>query len=155
MIEILEVPAAQTFPLRAAVLRAGIPLEQVGFGDENAPDSRHFAAFIGGELVGAGYISPISEPDDIGAPIAATAPPSITGWQLRGMAVAENYRGHGIGRAIVERCIAAAREENAPVLWCNARVRAVPLYQRVGFFAVGEVFEIAGIGPHFRMRLPL
>ena len=126
MIEILEVPAAQTFALRAAVLRAGIPLDQVDFGDNNASDSRHFGAFIDGELVGAGYISPISEPNDVGADDAATA----GGWQLRGMSVAENQRGRGVGRAVLRRCIAAAREENAPELWCNARVRAVSLYER-------------------------
>lgn len=151
MIEIVEVPAAQTFPLRAAVLRANIPLNEVSFGDETVPDSRHFGAFIDGELVGAGYISPVSEPEDIGADDAATA----GGWQLRGMSVDENYRGRGIGRAIILACVQAAREENAPVLWCNARVRAVPLYQREEFIGVGEVFEIAGIGPHLRMRLAL
>ena len=150
MIEIIELSAAETFALRAAVLRAGIPIEQVDFHDNAAPDARHFGAFIEGEIVGAGYISPNSEPDDMGDG-AATA----GGWQLRGMSVSENQRGRGIGRAIVLRCIEAAREENAPVLWCNARVRAVPLYRREGFVDVNEVFEIAGIGPHLRMRLDL
>ena len=151
MLEILEVPAAQTFPLRAAVLRSGIPIEQVDFGDANAPDSRHFGAFIGSAIVGAGYISPISEPNDDIAPTAATP----GGWQLRGMSVSENQRGRGIGRAVLLRCVAAAREENAPVLWCNARARAIQLYRREGFVGVGEIFEIAGIGPHLRMRLDL
>ncbi len=159
MIEVLEVPAAQTFALRAAVLRAGIPIERVHFGDENAPNSRHFGAFVDGEIVGAGYISPVPEPndigDDIGATTAATPPRSPDGWQLRGMSVRENQRGRGVGRAVLRACIAAARAENAPVLWCNARVRAVPLYEREGFVSVSEVFEIAGIGPHLRMRLSL
>ncbi len=150
MIEVIEISAIQTFPLRAAVLRAGIPLQAVSFGDEDAPTSRHFGAFVEGELVGAGYISPNSEPDDVDA--AGTV---AGGWQLRGMSVADEFRGHGIGSAVLLRCIAAAREENAPVLWCNARVRAVSLYRRAGFAVVGEIFEIAGIGPHLRMRLPL
>ncbi len=150
MIEIVELSAAQTFSLRAAVLRAGIPVEQVNFHDNNPPGSRHFGAFAEGELVGAGYISPNSEPNDIDSEGATPG-----GWQLRGMSVSENQRGRGIGRAIVLRCIEAAREENAPVLWCNARVRAVELYRREGFIGVGEVFEIQGIGPHLRMRLDL
>lgn len=150
MIEVIELSAAQTFPLRAAVLRAGIPIEQVDFDDNNPPGSRHFGAFAEGERVGAGYISPNSEPDDID-PEGATP----SGWQLRGMSVSENQRGRGTGRAVLLRCIAAAREENAPVLWCNARVRAIELYRREGFVGVGEVFEIAGIGPHWRMRLNL
>ena len=157
MIEIIEVPAARTFALRAAVLRAGVPLEQVDFGDNNSPKSRHFAALShadldaqGCKLVGAGYISPNSEPGDIDAPGVTPG-----GWQLRGMSVSENQRGRGVGRALVERCVAAALQQNAPVLWCNARVRAVPLYQRAGFVSVGEVFQIEGIGPHSRMRLDL
>ena len=159
MIEVIELSAAQTFSLRAAVLRAGIPIEQVDFDDNNPPGSRHFGAFVESELVkselnrelvGAGYISPNPEPDDIGDDAATPG-----GWQLRGMSVNEKQRGRGIGRAVLLRCIAAAREENAPVLWCNARVRAVPLYQREGFVGVGEVFEITGIGPHWRMRLDL
>ena len=151
MIEIVELPAAQTFPLRASILRAGVPLNEASFGDEDVPGSRHFGAFASGELVGAGYISPIPEPGDSGASDAATP----GAWQLRGMAVSEKWRGRGIGRAVVERCILAARAENAPVLWCNARVRAVPLYQRAGFVVTSEVFEIADIGPHLRMHLPL
>ena len=150
MIEVLELAAAQTFPLRAAVLRAGIPIEQVDFRDNETPGSRHFGAFLESELVGAGYISPHSEPDDIDG-----AGATVGGWQLRGMSVDENQRGRGIGRAVLRRCIAAAREENAPVLWCNARVAAVSLYRREGFVGVGEIFEIAGIGPHSRMRLNL
>ena len=163
MLEVIEITAAQSFPLRAAVLRAGIPINHVDFGDQNAPGSRHFGAFWDGELVGAGYISPIAEPDDIGADSFATtaatppdwAPRSPDGWQLRGMSVAQNQRGRGIGRAVLLRCIEAAREENTPVLWCNARVRAVSLYERAGFVGAGEIFEIAGIGPHLRMRIVL
>ena len=151
MLEILEVSAAQTFALRAAVLRPHLPPDQVDFGDENAPDSRHFGAFLDGELVGAAYISPICEPDDGAATTAATS----GGWQLRAMSVRADQRGRGIGGAVLRRCIAAARAENAPVLWCNARARAVPLYQRAGFVGAGEIFEIAGIGPHLRMRLKL
>lgn len=151
VIEVIEIPAAQTFPLRAAVLRPNVPLEAVSFGDENAPGSRHFGAFIAGELVGVGYISPLCEPQNIDAPTAATP----GGWQLRGMSVAEDFRGRGIGRAVLRACIEAARAESAPVLWCNARTRAAELYRRAGFVGVGEVFEIAGIGPHLRMRLDL
>lgn len=150
MIETVELSAAQTFPLRAAVLRAGVPLEQVNFDDNNPPNARHFGAFIEGELIGAGYISPHAEPGDIDAKGTVAG-----GWQLRGMSVNSDFRGRGIGRAVLLRCIQAAREENAPVLWCNARVRAVELYRREGFVSVGEIFEIVDIGPHLRMRLAL
>ena len=150
MLEIISLSAAQSFPLRAAVLRAGLAPQAVDFGDEQTPDARHFGALLDGELVGTGYILPATEPDDIDAEGATPG-----GWQLRGMSVADGMRGRGIGRAVLLRCIEATRETGAPVLWCNARVRATELYRREGFVGVGEVFEIAGVGPHLRMRLEL
>ena len=67
MIEIISLSAAQSFPLRAAVLRAGLAPQAVDFGDEQTPDARHFGALLDGELVGTGYIVPNAEPDDIDA----------------------------------------------------------------------------------------
>jgi ribosomal protein S18 acetylase RimI-like enzyme len=37
-------------------------------------------------------------------------------------------------------------------LWCNARVAAITLYERLGFVAEGERFEFPQVGPHQRMR---
>ena len=37
-------------------------------------------------------------------------------------------------------------------IWCNARIRAVPMYKRCGFIEVSEIFEIEGIGLHYDME---
>ena len=150
MLEIKAISAAQSHPLRAAVLRPGLPLARAQFPDDDTPGTRHFGAYLDGELVGTGFISPIREPADIEPGGGARG-----GYQLRGMSVASSFRGRSIGAQVLRACIQAARATGAPVLWCNARVRAVELYRRQGFISVGERFEIAGIGPHLRMRLKL
>ena len=37
------------------------------------------------------------------------------------------------------------------LLWCNARIKAVPFYQSVGFQEIGDLFDIKDIGPHYYM----
>ena len=43
-------------------------------------------------------------------------------------------------------------KENNTGIWCNARIRAVPMYERRGFVIVSDIFEIEGIGPHHDMQ---
>ena len=44
-----------------------------------------------------------------------------------------------------------ANEENTGI-WCNARIKAVPMYARCGFEIVSDIFEIESIGPHYDME---
>lgn len=74
--------------------------------------------------------------------------------QLRGAATAPQWRNQGIGEALMRAAIAAWwSDTSAPRdLWCNARVAAITLYERLGFIAEGERFEFPQVGPHQRMR---
>ena len=40
-------------------------------------------------------------------------------------------------------------------VWCNARTPALSLYERAGFVVASDEFEPPGIGPHYRMELPV
>jgi GNAT superfamily N-acetyltransferase len=61
--------------------------------------------------------------------------------QLRGMAVAEDRQGQGIGtellRAGVERC----RDAGVAVVWARARLSAVDFYEAHGLAADGDVYD--------------
>jgi len=70
-----------------------------------------------------------------------------------GMATAPTLRSQGLGGRLLEAVAAdweSAREAAGP-LWCNARIRAVPFYERHGFKSLGAPFNIPGIGEHLRM----
>ena len=71
--------------------------------------------------------------------------------RMRWLGVDKALRGHGIGGALVQACLAESLRRSGGI-WCNARLVAVPLYQRLGFEAMGLPFEISGIGPHLVMR---
>ena len=68
------------------------------------------------------------------------------------MAVLKAWRGRGIGSAILERLIAAARERGDPKIALSAQVQAVEFYLAHGFQAEGEVYEEAGIAHQAMIR---
>lgn len=66
------------------------------------------------------------------------------------MAVTGTLRGSGVGRAVLEALVAAARERGFRRVLLHAQASAEGFYQRAGFTVVGERFEEAGI-PHVAM----
>jgi uncharacterized protein (TIGR02453 family) len=131
-------PLEQTRALRQAVLRPHLTVEDLA--GHEPPGAVAFGAFDGDELVGVGLVGPDGEP---GA------------WRIRGMATAEAARGRGAGTAVLGALVRHAQAHGAMSVWCNARVRAIPLYERAGLRVASEVFEPPDIGPHVRMELPL
>lgn len=125
-------------PLRRAVLRPHQDASTIVYEDDDDPRTLHLGAEIGGALVAASCIHP--------------DPAAAGSWRVRGMAVLPEARDRGIGTAMLERLLAHADAADAAVVWCNARIRAVPLYERCGFVVVSEEFELAEIGPHVRME---
>ncbi|MGH8672703.1 MAG: GNAT family N-acetyltransferase [Burkholderiales bacterium] len=70
------------------------------------------------------------------------------------MAVLKAWRGRGVGGALLERLIAAARERGDTEIELFAQTHALEFYRRHGFVERGEIFEEAGI-PHQAMRRAL
>ena len=60
-------------------------------------------------------------------------------------------RDRGIGSNLVGMLQDYAIELGTGI-WCNARVKAMPMYQRKGFKITSELFEIAPIGMHYEMH---
>jgi predicted GNAT family N-acyltransferase len=70
------------------------------------------------------------------------------------MAVLQEWRGHGVGMALLRELIARARSQGWPDVALDAQVSAIGFYEREGFVAYGEEFEDAGLA-HRAMRLTL
>ena len=67
---------------------------------------------------------------------------------LRSLGVDEAWRGQGIGRRLVEECVARARREGAAWIGLYAadvNDNAVRLYRRMGFTVIGDAFPHWGI----------
>lgn len=142
-VDVRAVPAAVTFPLRQRVLRPHETLEQLVLPGDDDPESGHFAAYAGDEVIGTASVR--REPP----PWAPAAEPA---WRLRGMATAEPMRSSGVGTAVLAAVVDHVQSNGGGLLWCNARLPAVPFYERNGFTTRGESWVDPDIGPHIAME---
>jgi GNAT superfamily N-acetyltransferase len=136
-VNLRSIPLAQTRTLRRDVLRPYMTVEELA---EHEPDEAvAFGVFEDSELVAVGLVGP--EGDQRGD------------WRIRGMATAPHARGRGAGTRVLQALVQHAVDNGATRVWCNARARALPLYERAGFVATSGEFETPRIGPHYRMEL--
>jgi len=131
--------------LRNDVLREGkLTLDECRFPTDEMEEAFHLGYFVEDELACIVSFHPQSCKDFIGV-----------GYQLRGMATIEKYRGQGLGNQIVNFTLIYLRGKNAGYVWCNARKRAVTFYTNIGFEIISAEFDVPGIGPHYMMYVKL
>jgi thiamine transport system ATP-binding protein len=143
---IVELTAAETHPLRAAVLRNDTPSRDVVLPGDDDPTTVHL-----GVRDAAGRVIAIST-------WLRKSPPGSDrdGVQLRMMATAPDVRGHGAGDVLLGAGIARVRAaQPGAVLWARARDSALGFYRRHGFEVVEPGFvDTTTAMPHHVILLP-
>ena len=71
--------------------------------------------------------------------------------RVRGVGVEEAMRGKGGGAQLVQAAQVYSATRQA-ALWADVRVKAIPIYDRLGFEVCGDFFELPEIGRHRVMR---
>jgi len=99
---------------------------------ENEDVSTHFLALLNNEPCGA-----------------CRWRKSKNGYKLERFAVLKEFRGKGIGQALVAAALADLPPD-ADYIYLNAQLDAMKLYSKFGFIAEGDQFEEAGI-QHYKM----
>ncbi len=125
--DIRDISADEAQPLRAAILRPGVPFEESVYPHDYAEESIHMGAFANGKLVTVASI--FHEP-----PPGEENPKA---WRLRGMVTLPEAQRGGYGRAALLKCISRIAERGATLLWCNARTDAVDFYRKLQFETEG------------------
>lgn len=147
--EIQILKASQTYPLRQQLLRPGFSIEACRFPEDDLDSSRHFGAYQDGQLVGIVTVLRLAEPELSGVDVNNKQRHS---WQIRAMATLPAVRGKGYAAALIDVVEDYVRTKSGSLIWCNARSGAVGFYQKQGYSIFGDEFEIATVGPHFRMK---
>ena len=145
MISVRPVDAAAVRPLRQAVLRPHQRAEELVWPRDLEPSTLHVAAFDGDRIVAVATVAEEPHP-------TAPAPED---WRVRGMATEPDARGSGSGGALLQALLEHARANGGRRVWCTARTNARSFYERWGFTAEGEEFELPAIGPHVIMATRL
>jgi len=123
-----------TVELRNQILRVPLGLELTPADLASDPSSYHLACFCKGDIVGCLLLFPRSD----------------TEVAMRGVAVASNSQGQGVGRAMVEYSEQFALRHGFSLMTLDAREMAVPFYERLGYVKYGERFEKVTV-PHWKM----
>lgn len=126
-----DADAAKLGAIRRAVFidEQGVP-ESLEW-DEHDAVSRHFLAL-----------------DSVGRPIGCAR--LLPDGHVGRMAVLREWRGQGLGDALITAAVAAARRQRNPAVHLSAQTHAAGFYARHGFVALGVEYEEAGI-PHVAM----
>lgn len=146
-IEIRSISAIETYPVRHPVLRAGRPIEDCHFKGDELPTTLHVGAFID-EKIAAVATFLLHKDTTV---IELQHHENEKCYQLRGMAVLEEMQGKQLGKKLLENGEHLLKKNNGTALWFNARINAVPFYEKQGYKVISEAFEIVPIGIHYKM----
>lgn len=128
---VVELAAAETHPIRLAVLRADTVSKVVVFAEDEWPGARHL-----GVRDDTGRLVAVSS----WIPRGCDARPGSAAVQLRGMATLAHLQGSGVGGALLEAGCASVAADGCRVVWANARDAALGFYLRHGFVVEGDGF---------------
>ena len=140
-ITIKHISASDCLDLRSRILRPGQNIELCHYAEDNLSSSFHLGALDSqsGKILANGTFMKNAHTHFS----AATNP-----YRLRGMATDPDYRGLRLGSRIIASAEMLLRSLNCDLLWFNARESAFTFYEKNDYLYSGEVFDIAGIGPH-------
>ncbi|SFS67131.1 Protein N-acetyltransferase, RimJ/RimL family [Zhouia amylolytica] len=136
------ISAQETFQVRHPVLRPGRPLETCVFEGDDLKSTFHLGAFYNKNLVGV-------------VTMMKSAEKTENVFQLRGMAVLDDYQKKGIGEELVCHAEEEVRKKGGTSVWMNARQVALNFYMKLGYEKFGEKFYIPKIGAHYKMKKKL
>ncbi|MEX0996122.1 MAG: GNAT family N-acetyltransferase [Flavobacteriaceae bacterium] len=139
-LKIKPINTEETIAVRHPVLRAGRPREDCYFPGDDLSTTVHYGIFQKNKFAGIATFLEQNNPAFEGAHL-----------QLRGMAILDEFKGKGFGKLLLETGQQLAVKKKKNLIWCNARIIAVPFYERLGYKTIGNSFEIPQVGTHFAM----
>jgi GNAT superfamily N-acetyltransferase len=133
-----ELAVERTRALRQSVLRPHQSVQEMAV--DEADGTYAVGVFDDDALIAVGLIAPS---------------PDLGGWRVRGMATSPEARNRGAGAAVLDALLRHAQDQGALRVWCNARTPARHFYERAGFHATSQEFDVPQIGPHVVMERAL
>jgi GNAT superfamily N-acetyltransferase len=138
-VEVIEIDAVATHPLRRSVLRDGTPSDRVVFDGDEQTSTFHLAVPGDEGLIGIATWMERRYPDL----------PALGGYQLRGMATDPGHRGRGVATVLLTEGLERCGRRGAEVVWARARISALGFYERHGFETRGPEYVDTTTGlPH-------
>ena len=140
-VNISKVDAEKVRALRHSELRKGQDFSTTSYIEDYEVGTFHMACIVDEKIVTcASYY-----------PEKSIKIKSNRAYRLRGMATDSNFQRKGYASDLMQESFKELKKKDCDMVWCNARLGAVDFYKSVGFKIIGEIFDIAEIGPHYYM----
>ncbi len=140
-VDLKLVDAKSILKIRHQVLRKGQPISSCHFIDDDSFSTFHIAAYKQDEIIGC--VSLMQKAHDKIKDDEA--------YQLRGMAVLEEYQRQKIGQQLLHHAESKLILNYIKLVWCNVRIKAIPFYKKNKYQQLGDRFDIPKVGPHVLM----
>jgi len=127
---VTSVGLSDIMQLRVAVLRKDTPATDCNYPEDAYPDIVHFGIMHEGVAIATSSWFMKECPEK----------PSVAAMQLKGMAVAAELQGAGLGALLIDAGVELANERGATIAWARARDSALGFYERLGFASTGAGF---------------
>lgn len=129
LIKTWEDARLEAYPIRKMVFieEQGVP-ESLEL-DEFDSIASHALAYLASQCVGTARLIPAQ--DGIG--------------YIGRMAVLRDFRKQGIGRQLLQSLIELSKAQGFASIKLHAQLTAIPFYERLGFVAIGNIYDEAGI----------
>lgn len=141
-LSVRHISASDTHELRHRVLWPHLASPEVCIIDiDDRDDAFHVGVFAEGALISIGSFFALYSP----------RLEQASQYRLRAMATDPNFRRLHAGDSLITFALEELRNRNIEVLWCDARLVAVPFYEHLGFQKSADTYEVPLIGPHHFM----
>lgn len=138
---IKNISPSKAYTVRHPVLRKDKPIESCIFDGDDFKTTFHLGIFKENRLIGVCSFFKNNQ----------NLIPQTSQYQLRGMAILDDYQGFGIGAMVLTYGENLLKEKNIKIIWCNAREKASNFYKKNGYNEIGNPFHIKDIGLHHIM----
>ncbi len=134
-----------TYPIRRRILWPHITDGDYSLMIDRDPDTFHVGTFINNKIVSVGTFIKESNPKF----------KSSLQYRLRAMATDKDHQTKGCGKVLFLKGLEILKNKKIELLWCDARVNAIPFYESLNMKSLNFVYSIKNIGPHKTMYIHL
>ena len=145
LIEIKHISSSETHLIRKEVLWPHICNNNYSLPIDNKKETFHLGTFVNNDLVSIGTFLPDFN----------TAFSKKNQYRLRAMATKKKYAGNGYGTKLFLFAISILIRKKVELLWCDARIVAIPFYKKLNMQSLDKTYDIKDIGLHQTMYIKL
>lgn len=138
MLTFKQIKPQEVVEIRHKVLKIGQPIETCYFEGDLDEGTKHFGAFLNNELVGAATMMYKETNTYKVHPV----------YRLTGLSVLQENQHHHIGKRLLHFAEENISRRGSVVIWCFARVAALPFYKKHGYLLNVQEVLIPHIGSH-------